>query len=510
MLASAAVRVLGLALLGGCTGPERPPAPTPVDKIVIESAAGMARPPYAFDEGESALLEEIQRGAFLFFWHESHRETGMVRDRTGAEIVSVAGVGFQLSALPIGVERGWVSRGDAEARAALIMRSLLGAEDNRHAGLFFHYLDGRTGRPSTEGYETLVSTIDTALLFAGVITASSYFGGEVAAMGDRMLAAADWTAFFEPEPAAEFARGFISLGWRPDDAENPTGPGTVLPYSWIDAGCEHRLVTFLAVCAEEGGGVPPEKYYALRRKLGTYDDLGHIAWFPWSGALFTAFFSHCWIDYAHMGPDDPAAHGVERRPRVDWWENSRRLAEMHRLKAIENPLGFKTVGPNAWGLGASDGPDGYHVAHLHPEPVEMYGAIVGVDYPPESPGDDWIDGTTAPYAAGSCIMFTPRESLAALRHYRELRDESGALVVWREPDPAAREYGFRDAYNLDKGWVASDYVAIDQGPLLLAIENARSGLVWDLFMRHPLVARGLERLGLERGERGGSNSAEGS
>jgi hypothetical protein len=108
-------------------------------------------------------------------------------------------------------------------------------------------------------------------------------------------------------------------------------------------------------------------------------------------------------------------------------------------------------------------------------------------------------------------MFTPRESLAALRHYRGLRDESGGLVVWREPDPGAREYGFRDAYNLDKGWVATDYVAIDQGPLLLAIENARSGLIWKLFGDHPLVRRGYSLLGWG-GEGHGRlpNSTEGS
>jgi hypothetical protein len=248
------------------------------------------------------------------------------------------------------------------------------------------------------------------------------------------------------------------------------------------------------VCADEGKNLPPEQYYKLRRKLGTYDNLGPIVWFPWSGALFTAFFSHCWVDYAHMGPDTPAALGVERKPRVDWWENSRRLAQMHRLKAIENPRGFETIGPNAWGIGASDGPDGYHVAHLHPEPIAMPGAIVGEDYPPENSEDDWLDGTVAPYAAGSSIMFTPAESIAALRHYRELRDENGDLVVWREPDPERRQYGFLDAYNLDRDWVATDYVAIDQGPLLLAIENARTGLIWDLFHAHPRVEAGAARL----------------
>lgn len=471
--------------------------PRRVDQIVIESPPGVPRPPFQFSEADAALLDDVQRGAFLYFWDEVHEQTGMVRDRSSADIVSVAGVGFQLSALPIGVERGWVSREQAQARALLIMQSLAGAPDNRHAGLFFHYLDGRTGHPSKEGYETLVSTIDSALLFAGVITASSYFGGQIAEIGDTLLADADWTAFFEPEPAAEFARGFVSLGWKPDDPSNPTGPGAVLPFSWLDTGCEHRLVTFLGVCAAEGHSLPPQQYYKLRRKLGAYDDLGPIVWFPWSGALFTATFSHCWIDYAHMGPDDPAALGVPRRPRVDWWENSRRLAEMHRLKAIENPLHFTTVGPDSWGLTASDAKDGYHVAHLYPTPVPMVDAIVGDDYPPENPGDDWLDGTIAPYGAGAAVMFTPEASVAALRHYRALRDDAGAPLVWRAPDAQKRQYGFLDAFNLDQDWVATDYVAIDQGPLLLGIENARTGLLWRLFHEHPVVQRGMERLKLE-------------
>lgn len=494
-----AMVVLGAGLVFvGCDRTAQQTAPNSRAPIAIEAPEGIAKPPYEFGPGDAVFLDQVQRGAFLYFWHEVHPETGMVRDRSSAEIVSVAGVGFQLSALPIGVERGWVSRDEAQNRATLILRSLLAEPTNRHAGLFYHYLDGRTGGPSQEGYEVLVSTIDSALLFAGVITASSYFGGEVARMGDEILGAADWTAFFEAEPAAEFARGFVSLGWKPHDPQDPSGPGSVLPYSWLDSGDEHRLVTFLGVCAGEGRSLPPQTYYRLRRKLGFYEGVGEMVWFPWSGALFTAIFSHCWIDYAHMGPDNPSEFGVPRRVRVDWWENSRRIAEMHRLEAIRNPHGFRTIGPNAWGLGASDGPRGYHVAHLHPDPLEMPGAIPGVDYPPENSQDDWIDGTIAPYAAGSSILFLPQESLAALRHYRSLRDAQGDPLVWRDPAPEHRRYGFLDAYNLDEGWVASDYVAIDQGPLLLAIENARTGLIWRLFHEHPIVERGMRRLGLER------------
>ncbi|MFG0243061.1 MAG: glucoamylase family protein [Phycisphaerales bacterium JB054] len=462
--------------------------------VVIAAAEGVSRPPFVFGPADEAMLEEISRAAFGYFWSDVHPETGMVRDRSSAEVVSVAGVGFQLSALVVGAERGWVSREDAEGRARLILSSLANAPENRRWGLFFHYLDGETGGPSREGYETVVSTIDSALLFAGMATASSYFGGEVAALADAMLEAADWRAFLVVGPSGEADDVYISLGWKASDGADPGGDGELLPFAWVDAGAEHRLVTFLAVGAQEGRDLDPRQYYRLRRTLGMVEGVGPVVWFPWSGALFTSFFSHCWIDYAHMGADDPASLGVERRASVDWWENSRRLALMHRNAAIENPEGFATVGPDSWGVGASDGPTGYHVAHLFPEPMEMPGSIVEVDFPPQRPDDNWMDGTIAPYAAGSCIMFTPAESVAALRHYRSLRGDDGEPLVWRGPE--AGGFGFLDAFNLDAGWVAPDYVAIDQGPLLLGIENARSGLLWRVFHGHPVAARAVSRLGM--------------
>ena len=124
----------------------------------------------------------------------------------------------------------------------------------------------------------------------------------------------------------------------------------------------------------------------------------------------------------------------------------------------------------------------------------MPDSIVEVDYPPQRPADNWMDGTIAPYAAGASIMFTPAESVAALRHYRALTGDDGEPLVWRGLE--AGGFGFLDAFNLDAGWVAADYVAIDQGPLLLGIENARSGLLWRTFHRHPLVERAVTRLRL--------------
>jgi len=498
--------ITSLALTAACTAqPERSPP------VVIASPEGTPRPPFTFSDDDEAFLDEVQHGAFLYFWNAVAPETGMVYDRTSNPLVSTAGVGFQLSALPIGVERGWVTRQQAEQRALLILRSLEGNPTNRHAGLFQHYIDGKTGGRHHTDFEQVVSTVDSALFFAGALTASSYFGGEVAEISDRLFEQADWAYFTRDENRDEPYEGFISLGWRAPEHDGE--PGQLLRFAWCDSGDEHRLVTFLAACAPEPEHrVPPETYYRLRRLLGEYGGSGPMVYLPFSGALFTAFFSHCWIDYASMGPDDPASFGVNHRARVDWWENSRRLANMHRAKAVENPEHLKTPGPNAWGLTACDAPSGYTVPGLFPDPIPMPGARPDWDttHTPPHPADKWHDGTIAPYGAGSSIMFEPKAAVAALRHYRALTDADGAPLVWR--DPAGGGFGFLDAYCLqgDKPWADTDCIAIDQGPLILAIENARTGLIWRLFRAHSAVQAGMERLGMSSGGKSPGKGGKGS
>lgn len=492
--------LLGLVVAGGglalpharVEAREKPPLKVAPE---ILAPADQPRPPFQFNAEDQALLEEIQHGCFQFFWSATAPQSSMVVDRTSKGIVSVAGVGFQLSALPIGVEHGWITRAQGEARAIEILRALDANKQNRKHGLFFHYLDGDTAGPAHEGYEVVVSTIDSAILFAGMLTAGAYFEGESREIADRLFAQADWAAFIPPEASVrqKHERGFISLGWKPADRADPTGAGELLPYFWMDSGDEQRLVTFLAVCApDEKKRVSPQIYYTMRRALGQYDGAAPFAWFPWSGALFTNFFAHCWINWAGTTADTPAAFGVLHRPRVDWWENSRRAALMHRAKAIANPEGFAGFGARAWGLTACDARSGYLVPGLFPELLRIEGWRPEFDYSTVTPPDNFGDGTIPPYGAGSAIMFTPEYSLEALRAYRALRNSRGEPLVWMGVGDG--EYGFRDSFNQGADWVAPDYVAIDQGPLLLAIENARTGRVWEWFSVHPWVRAGMHRL----------------
>ncbi|HHN79039.1 MAG TPA: hypothetical protein ENK11_10275 [Phycisphaerales bacterium] len=174
------------------------------------------------------------------------------------------------------------------------------------------------------------------------------------------------------------------------------------------------------------------------------------------------------------------------------------MVHLHRDKAIANPEHLPTLGPDAWGLSACDGPDGYVVGGLFPEPLEMIGAVPDRDFSTYKAQDHWGGGIVPPYAAASSIIFEPGLSLRAMRHYRSLKDADGLPLVWRDPEKGG--YGFVDSFRGgDEPWRAADTVAIDVGPMLLLIENARSGLIWKLFSADPVVRAGLVRLGLGDG-----------
>jgi len=496
------------------------PAKAAAASETITSPSEIKRPPFQFSAADDQFLEEVQRAAFRYLWETGNPKNGMPPDRLSEPTVSVAGVGFLLSALPIAVERKWITREQAEMRAVLVLKTLKADPDIRKYGLFQHYLDGATGGMHTgKNLEHVVSTIDSALLFAGMLTASSYFKGEVATLADGMFAEADWKYFQGGDEAKPYERGFISLGWKPKDKNKPAGEGARLPYYWADSGCEHRLTTFLAVCApDEKYRIDPSLYYKLRRQQGKHTFVGDVSklpadlekqtgtvvWFPFSGSLFVNTFSHLWINYAAIGVDNPSAFGVANRIPTDWWENSRRMTTLHRLKAIENPKKLPTLGADAWGLTASDYPKGYLVAGVYPELLTVPGARPDWDFSTFRAKDDFGDGTIAPYGAGCAILFQPDAALRAMRYYRSLPGPNQTLLAWRDPTKPVAEgggFGFVDAFNLKgpdgKPWAAKDYLAIDQGPLLLAIENARTGNVWRWFQAHPYVAAGLDRLKLK-------------
>ncbi|HEX6961946.1 MAG TPA: glucoamylase family protein [Lacipirellula sp.] len=444
---------------------------------ILRSAATQEAIEYKFSAADERLLDAVQRGCFNYLWSEVHPKSGLVKDRREVNVCSTAGVGFQLSAIPIAIERGWITREQGEQRALRILKTLAARTDNRKFGVLLHFVDLETGGVLPGRRSDVASTVDHALFLAGAIAAAEYLGGEVRELVNKFIADTNWKAFDVSE------RGFITMGWRAADTRLD-GPGDFSKFDWHVASDEELLVYFLAAGSPNPDFAgDPRDYYRLERTVKRHGDLDPYV-VSWNGSLFTYFFAHCWIDYARFAADEPGRFDVDA-PRVDWLENSRRATLTHRRRCIEAADRFKTLAENRWGFAPctglnAQGKPGYLVQGLRPNLMDK---------------DEWDNGTVAPYAAGSSIMFTPAESMAALRAYRNLKTAGGQPLVWR--DPAEGGYAFADSFNLDQPHVSDDNIAIDVGPMLVAIENVRTGLVWRLFMQHEVARRAVDALELQ-------------
>ncbi len=435
---------------------------------------------YRFTREEEIFLNQIEKGCFLYFWNEVGSPAHLALDRTTDSICSIAAVGFQLSSLPIGVERGWISRLEARERAITILSALVSRKDNKKAGIYFHFLDAGTGGlpdfdQARNKYELMASTVDHALFQAGVMTASEYFGGEVELLGDKIISEVNWSYYRNQE------KQFLSMGWKANSEKGVNGPGEKSPWHWTRASDEERIIYYLAVGAAKNG-VPASDYYQLERNVEKYqNDLPFVT--AWSGGLFMYFFSHCWIDYGLIGPDNPSDFGMPG-PRVDWFENSRRAAKTHRNRCLEASRTYPTLSENRWGLSPCDTRNGYCVPGIQPNVMNC---------------DQWCNGVVPPYGAAGVMPMLPKESVTALQAYRDLKATDGSPLVWRDPKNGG--YGFLDAFRLQPKEASEVYLGIDQGPMLLAIENARTGLIWDLFMNHPVSKNAIRKLKLSTREK---------
>lgn len=429
--------------------------------------------------GSDALLDDIQRRTFAYFWDTTNPANGLARDRYPTpSFASMAAVGFALTAYPIGAERGFVSRADAAARTLTTLRFLDGAPQGDaptgmtgYKGFFYHFVDMERGRRFER---TELSTVDTALLLGGILFVSGYFDRpaerEIRDLADAIYARVDWRWSQARAP-------LVSLGWSPD--------GGHLPYDWI-AYSEAMLVYVLAL------GSPTHA-------------LGRAGWDGWAaglpehwgasygqehvrfGPLFGHQYSHVWIDFRSIQDDFMRGKGI------DYFENSRRATLAQLAYAHANPGGWTGYGSRDWGLTACDGPNDLTIdIGGRSRTFRSYSAR-GVG--------DFDDGTIAPTAVAGSVPFAPEACLPTL----------GAMRA--DPD-LYREYGFLDAYNRSvpptlplkhgrhvpgKGWYDGDYLGIDQGPILAMIENHRSGLIWDVMRSSPPIRRGLERAGFTGG-----------
>jgi len=459
-------------LLSACAAAPRKPA---------------AAPPAAIPESAAiAFLDTLQARTFAWFWDLSDPETGLTPDRWPTKsFSSVAAVGFALTAYPVGVERGWVKREEAEARVLATLRFLWVAPQGPepsgvtgHQGFFYHFLDMQTGYR----WETVeLSTIDTALLLAGVLLCQQYFDeaeddGEAAirAYADSIYLRVDWS-WVQPRPP------LVSMGWRPEEG--------FIDYDW--RGYNEAMILYVLALGSPTHPIERAAWEAWTRtyRWGELYGYEHVGFAP----LFGHQYSHVWIDF--RGIQD----GYMRARGIDYFENSRRATYAQRDYAIDNPGGWTGHGEDVWGLTASDGPaDTTLVLGGRVRRFQTYAA--------RGAGPDEVrdDGTIAPTAAGGSVAFAPQIAVRALITMRR-----------RYGDHLFGEYGFLDAFNPTftvqdarlrhgrvvpgEGWFDTDYLGIDQGPIVAMIENHRSGLIWELMKESPYIVRGLCRAGFHGG-----------
>jgi hypothetical protein len=433
---------------------------------------------------DHAFLDELQQRTFGFFWETTNPQNGLVPDRWPTpSFSSVAAVGFGLPAYAVGVERGYVTRAQAADRVVTTLRFLWRAPQGAAAagmtgyrGFFYHFLDMNTGH-RFERVE--LSTIDTALLMAGVLFCQEYFGGaspteaEIRALADSLYYRVEWTW-----PVNNPGR--ISMGWHPE-----TGP---IEYEWH--GYDEAMILMILALGSPTHPVGPEFWstYTSTNRWGTFHGQAHTGFAP----LFGHQYSHIFIDFRGILDDYARSRGI------DYFENSRRATLAQRQYAIANPTGWRGYGADVWGLTASDGPvDTVLVVNGAQRRFFTYAARGA------SHTEIRDDGTIAPTAAGGSIPFAPEYTLRALRTMRERYPQ-----LWGQ-------YGFLDAFNptfqftgmrlghgavvAGVGWFDSDYLGIDQGPILLMAENYRSGLIWEHLRRNPHIVRGLRRAGFSGG-----------
>ena len=444
-------------------------------------------PPAGLPTGSEAFLDDLEQRTFGFFWDLAGPANGLIPDRApGPSFSSVAAVGFGLTAYPIGAERGYITRAQARDRVLRTLEWLWASPQGTQSdatgyqGFFYHFLNMQSGRR----FQTVeLSTIDSALLFGGILFDREYFDGatgagtadtleaRIRALADSIYLRADW-AWASPRAP------LVSMGWTPE-------------HGFIEAdwhGYDEAMIVYILALGSPTHPVQPDAWGAWTASYpwGTYYGQAHVGFAP----LFGHQFSHIWIDF--RGIQDAYMRGRG----IDYFENSRRATLAQKAYAQANPMGWKDYGGDIWGLSAGDGPaDGTFTIGGRPRTFLTYAAR-GADFT-----EVRDDGTISPEAAGGSMPFAPEIAIPALMAMKA-----------RYGDDLYARYGFVDAFNptfsatpsmgrvvSGKGWFDTQYLGIDQGPLLAMVENHRSGLIWKYMRRDPYIRAGLQRAGFTGG-----------
>lgn len=471
-----------LAWLGGCgKKPEPQPAPPP--------AAG--KPPVAAAKTEKPalppLFRDVERRTFQFFWDTSSEVNGLTPDRYPSRpFASIASVGFALTAYPIGIENGWVSRTQAVDRTLLTLEFFRdlpqGPQRDGKAGykgFYYHFLDMQEGHRYNQRVE--LSSVDTGLLMMGVLFAQSYFDGDdprekkIRDVAEQLYRRVDWNWMVQDKP-------LLSMGWHP-------GQGFIKK-NW--EGYNEAMFLYVLGLGSPTHPLSDDTWSAWMRTYdeswGVFQDQEYLA----AGPAFWNQYSAVWIDFRGIRDE------YMRNRGLDYFENNRRAAYAQRAYAIANPMKWKGYGENVWGLTASDGPQNT-VQDYRGEQRKFRG------YSERGAGlhSNFDDGTIAPTAAISSLPFAPEIVIPATEE-----------MYKRYGDYLYSSYGFLDAFNPSfdydiplkrgrivpkQGWVSTDYIGIDQGTILAMIANYRNGFVWNVMKKNAHIRKGLVRAGFTGG-----------
>ncbi len=424
---------------------------------------------------DADMLDDLRQATFEFFRQEVNPRNGLIPDKTQlGSPSSIAALGMALSVYAVAVERDLLSRADAAGRTLTLLKFLYtshqGPEPDAtgYKGFYYHFLDMQTGR---RAWSCELSTIDTAILMAGVLSVAMFFVDEndqereIRQLADRLYRRVDWTWALNQ-------RRTLSHGWTPESG--------FLPYRWDTGYSEAHILYVLAMGSptfpiDSGGYLEWTSTFDWKTLYG----IEHV----YAGPLFIHQMSHVWLDF--RGIHD----GVNRLRGIDYFENSRRATHVQRQYGIENPLGFRHYHQYGWGLTASDGP-GDVVVDVNGVQRRFYDyAARGAPFGPD-------DGTLSPWAVVTSLPFAPEIVIDTIRHAIERLDlkKRSRYGFDASFNPTYPETG-RNRY----GWVSPWIFGLNQGPIILMIENFESALIWKCMQACPYIVEGLRRAGFRGG-----------
>ncbi|MCX6266876.1 MAG: glycoside hydrolase family 3 C-terminal domain-containing protein, partial [Bacteroidetes bacterium] len=417
---------------------------------------------------DEKMLDSIQHKTLLFFLNEHHPEKGIVKDRTAPWApASIASTGFGIPSFAIGAERKWITREQAAEITLKILTFFINSVQSTdtnvtgYKGFYYHFLRMNSG---TREWNCELSSIDTGILMMGIIFARNYYNldneieNQIRMLAAILLGRIEWN-FLEMPASGKFAHT-ISMGWSPE--------GGIHDYGW--SGYNEGL--FLYVLAAGSGMENVERSYqawlSSYKWQTPYKGLSHVAFPP----LFGHQFSQAFIDYRGI------ADKYMQEKKIDYFENSRRATYVQRQYAMDNPKNWRGYDSLCWGITASDGPTEKY--NFDDKAFKGYAGrgTSGPDY------NYFDDGTIAPYGSLSSLPFAPEIVLPTIKSINKKYGKN----LWGK-------YGYFDSFNPTANWFNNDFIGIDEGPMLIMIENFRTGLVWNYVMKDPIIQKGLNKLG---------------